>query len=79
MAGIGFAAGLVAALAATRWLNSMVFGVSPLDTATWAGVVGVVAAITLVAAGVPARCAGRADPATLLESSPKLVESLRGS
>ena len=54
MAGIGIAAGLIAALAVTRWLSSMVFGVSPLDTATWVGVIGVVGAITLAASCVPA-------------------------
>jgi len=66
MASIGIAAGLLAALAVTRWLSSLVFGVSLLDTPTWAGVVGAVAAITLVAVGVPAWRAARADPAMLL-------------
>jgi putative ABC transport system permease protein len=60
---IGVAAGLAAAVAATRYLHSLVFGVSPLDPLTFAGAAAVLTAVALLAHWVPIRRALRIDPA----------------
>ena len=64
LAGIG--AGSAIALAVTRGLQSMLFGLTPLDPVTWAGVVGLTLAVTLVASAWPAWRAARVDPVTAL-------------
>lgn len=58
--------GLNASLAATRLLQSLLFGVTPTDAATFAVVVLVLGAAALLAAYVPARRAMRVDPAVAL-------------
>jgi putative ABC transport system permease protein len=63
---IGLAAGLLGAAAATRALQSLLFGVSATDTTTFAAVAGVLVAIALAASYVPARRAARVDPMTAL-------------
>ncbi len=62
----GALAGLAAALAATRLLSSLLFGVSPADPAVFASVVVLLAAVGLLACWLPARRALRVDPATTL-------------
>ena len=57
-AGIGFAA----AYALTRFMASVLFGVSPTDPPTFVGVALVLIASSLLAAWVPARRATRVDP-----------------
>jgi putative ABC transport system permease protein len=59
---IGVAIGLGGALGATRLLRTMLFGVSPFDPASFAGVSLAVMAIALLASYVPARRATRVDP-----------------
>jgi putative ABC transport system permease protein len=66
--GIGAAAGLAAALAASRVLRSMLFEISPTDPATLAGVCTLLLAVALIAAYLPARRATRIDPAEALRA-----------
>ena len=62
----GMAAGLLAALAATRLLRRMLFSVSATDPATFAGVSVLLAAVALAACYLPARRAVRLDPLVAL-------------
>ena len=59
---LGVAAGLVCALALTRLMSSMLFGVSPTDPLTLAGVAIVPTLVSLLACWIPARRATRVDP-----------------
>jgi predicted permease len=59
---IGVAIGLVAAAAVTRVMGTLLFGVSPLDPATFAVVALGLVATTLLASYLPARRAARIDP-----------------
>ena len=59
---LGTAIGLVGAVAATRALGSALFGVAPLEPATWAAVTALLLGIAVVAAVVPALRATRVDP-----------------
>ena len=68
LTGLGAALGLAGALAATRALRGLLYGVTPLDGITIASVVALVAAVALVAVGWPAWRAGRVDPATALRA-----------
>jgi putative ABC transport system permease protein len=63
---VGLGAGLVAALLATRFLGSLVFGVSPEDPITFTTAVGVLTVVALGAHLIPVRRALRVDPATAL-------------
>src|SRR6185503_17400940 len=51
--GIGVTAGLVAAVFATRFLGSLVFGVSPADPVTYAAAAALLALVALLAHWVP--------------------------
>jgi predicted permease len=62
LAATGAALGLVGALAATRILRAVLFGVSPTDPLTLAAVVAAMCAVGVAAACVPARRATRVDP-----------------
>lgn len=57
----GIVVGVAAALAATRLIGSMLFGVSATDPGAFAGVVAVLAIVALLASWVPARRASRAQ------------------
>jgi putative ABC transport system permease protein len=63
---LGIAIGLVAALGVTRFLRTLLFGVSPLDPVSFVGVSLLLAAIALLASYVPARRAARVDPVEAL-------------
>jgi putative ABC transport system permease protein len=63
---LGIAAGLLGALAASRAVRSLLFGVTPTDPATYAGVVALLLAVTIAACLVPAWRAARVDPLTAL-------------
>ena len=58
--------GLLAAAAATRVVESVLFGVTPTDGPTFAGVTAVVLAAGLLACWLPARRATRIDPLDVL-------------
>ena len=66
LAGLGLAVGLVASLAATRVLRGLLYGTSPTDPATFAGVSLLVLTVAFVAAYLPARRAARVDPMVAL-------------
>ena len=63
---IGVAAGLIAALVATRGLASLLFHVAPVDPLTFAVVPVLLLLTGVVAAWLPARQAERADPVLAL-------------
>jgi predicted permease len=63
---IGAAAGVAAALALSRLLGSLLFGVSPADPVTFLGALGIVVLAGLAACYVPARRAARVDPIAAL-------------
>jgi predicted permease len=65
----GLAIGVLTALIATRALRSMLHGVAPTDPVTFVAVVVVTGVVAVAASVLPARRAGRADPARALGSS----------
>jgi putative ABC transport system permease protein len=66
LAAFGIAVGLAGALALTRLLDSMLFGVTPTDPVTFAVVIGVLALVSMAASFIPAWRASRVDPAEAL-------------
>lgn len=65
---LGIAIGLAGALAVTRFLSNLLFGVKPTDPASYAGAALILLACSLVAMVVPARRIIRADPLASLRS-----------
>jgi ABC-type antimicrobial peptide transport system permease subunit len=63
---VGVAVGIVTGLALTRFLRSMLFGVSATDPAVFVGVSLFLLAVTALAGYVPARRAARVDPMVAL-------------
>lgn len=62
----GIALGLVGAFAATRWMRTMLYEVSPTDPLTFAAVVVLLALVAALACVVPAWRAARVDPLVAL-------------
>lgn len=62
----GVVIGAAVALAAIRFVSAMLYGLKPDDPATMAGAAGLLLAIALLAAWLPARKASRVDPMTAL-------------
>jgi ABC-type antimicrobial peptide transport system permease subunit len=68
LAGVGIAAGVAGAVAVTSALQSMLYGVTPLDPLTFGGTVALLVGASLVACGVPAARAARVDPTVALRA-----------
>jgi ABC-type antimicrobial peptide transport system permease subunit len=66
LAVLGVVIGIVASLAVTRLLSSLLFGVGAMDPITFAGVAALLAAVALLASYIPARRAVRLDPTVAL-------------
>jgi ABC-type antimicrobial peptide transport system permease subunit len=62
----GLALGTAAALLLSTTMTSLLFGIGPHDPVTFAGVVALLAAVSLTACYLPARRASRVDPTTAL-------------
>jgi putative ABC transport system permease protein len=63
---IGAVVGLIAAAGLTTFMQSLLFGVKPVDPPTFAVAIATLAAISFVACAVPARRATRVDPIVAL-------------
>jgi putative ABC transport system permease protein len=68
LASAGLVLGLGGAVAATRLLETLLFQVRPIDVQVYAGVAGLVAVVTLMAAYVPARRASGLNPVVVLKA-----------
>jgi putative ABC transport system permease protein len=65
---VGIALGLVGSVGLTGYIESLLFGVEPLDPLTVAGVSLVMLGVALLASYVPARRASRVDPVEALRA-----------
>jgi ABC-type antimicrobial peptide transport system permease subunit len=68
LTGLGVLLGAAGAVAASQAITALLFGVSPLDPATYLGVVAVLAGVAMIACGVPAWRAAQVDPASTLRA-----------
>ena len=66
LAGLGVAIGVIAALALTRLLSSLLFAVSPTDPVTFVVISLALIVVALIACWIPARRASRVDPLVAL-------------
>ncbi|MGH7717293.1 MAG: FtsX-like permease family protein, partial [Gemmatimonadaceae bacterium] len=64
---IGVGVGIVAALGLTRFMRGLLFHVSPSDPATFAAMSVLLLSVAGLASYLPARRAGRTDPAQVLK------------
>ena len=65
-AGVGL--GLIAAFAVTRYVRGMLFGLTPLDPATFVGVAALFSIVATIAALIPAHRATRVNPIVALRT-----------
>jgi putative ABC transport system permease protein len=63
---VGIIAGLTGAMAVSRFLRALLFGVQPIDPVTYAAVTLVLVAVALFATYIPARRAAKVDPMVAL-------------
>ncbi|MGH7470140.1 MAG: FtsX-like permease family protein, partial [Longimicrobiales bacterium] len=68
----GIALGMLAALALTRVMSTLLYGVGPLDPLTYAAVSTALTAVALLAIHIPARRAARVDPVIALRADVSL-------
>ena len=64
--GIGFTLGLVGTLALAKYVESLLFGVRPVDPYVLAGVAAILALAAVIACALPAQRAARVDPVVAL-------------
>jgi ABC-type antimicrobial peptide transport system permease subunit len=69
LAGAGVLLGAVGAFVVARLLASLLYGVSPTDVITFAGMALVLLAVSGLAGYLPARRASRTDPMVALRSA----------
>ncbi len=68
LAALGIAVGVLGALAASKLLAGLLYGIAPTDLVSYVAVTAGLTAIALAAALVPALRASRTDPWTSLRS-----------
>jgi predicted permease len=68
LTGVGLALGTGVALAITRVMSALLFGVSPMDPVTYVAVAASLGSIALLATYLPARRAARVDPIVALRA-----------
>jgi ABC-type antimicrobial peptide transport system permease subunit len=68
LSGIGAIGGAAAALALTRWMESMLFGVSPADPLTYAAASAALIVAAVLGSYLPARRAAGVDPVEALRA-----------
>jgi predicted permease len=64
----GIVLGLAGGTVVTRLMESMLFGISPLDAVTWIVAAGLMATAAMAAALIPARRASRVDPLIAIQA-----------
>ncbi len=68
LSAVGLAIGLVAALALTRLMSSLLFGIESTDVATYVAALGIILAAAALATYLPARRASAIDPVETLST-----------
>ncbi len=68
LASIGLGAGVVLALAASKTVSALLFGITPTDVPTFAAVVSGLVVVAIAASYLPARRAMRVNPIEALRS-----------
>jgi ABC-type antimicrobial peptide transport system permease subunit len=68
LAGIGLCAGVPAALAGTRLLEALLYGLTPRDALTLNAAAALMIGLALIAGYAPARRAARIDPMVALRA-----------
>jgi len=63
---VGCFAGMALGVAMTRFLAGMLYGVSPLDPGTYAGVICLILSVAALASLIPALRAARVQPVEVL-------------
>jgi putative ABC transport system permease protein len=66
LTGLGIGIGLAGAIALSRYIGGMLYGVTPLDPLTYFATVALFAAVASIASFLPARRATKIDPMTAL-------------
>ena len=66
LAGLGIVIGLAGALALSRLLTTLLFGVYPNDPVSFAAIAALLALVAFLATWLPARRATKVDPLTAL-------------
>ena len=68
LAAVGITTGLAGAAVLSRFLQGMLFGIAPLDRATFVAVALLFGLVTMAASYIPARRASRVDPMVALRT-----------
>jgi putative ABC transport system permease protein len=68
LTGVGIALGTGVAVAITRVMSALLFGVSPMDPVTYVAVAASLGSIALLATYLPARRASHVDPVVALRA-----------